>query len=66
MRTNWSPRGFETGLLGSKQPIAAGFTAVVLVFVWINVEIVGFFAIGEHVGIHDPHERGRALATWLG
>ena len=62
-------RGFESGLLGSKQPIAAGLTglaAVVLVFVWINVEIAGLFAIGERVGLHEPHERGRALATSLG
>ncbi len=62
-------RGFETGLLGSKQPIAAGiagFAAVALVFVWINVEIAGLFAIGERVGLHEPHERGRALATSLG
>ncbi len=62
-------RGFETRVIGSRQPLAsgiAGFAAVALVFVWLNVEIAGVFAIGERVGIHEPHERGRALATSLG
>ncbi len=61
-------RGFELQLVGSKQPIGAGIVglgAVVLVFVWLNVEIAGWFAIGERGGIDAPHERGRALATSL-
>jgi len=61
-------RGFELGLIGNQQPIGAavaGFAAVVLVFVWLNVEIAGWFAIGERGGLDAPHERGRALATSL-
>ncbi|MCY2959975.1 MAG: DUF2339 domain-containing protein [Planctomycetota bacterium] len=61
--------GFELGLVGSRSAIGAGIAglaAVVLVFVWLNVEISARFAIGDVVGLHEPHEPGRALATSLG
>ncbi len=44
----------------------AGIAAVVLVFVWINVEIAARFAIGPRVGLNLPHGEGRALATSIG
>lgn len=62
-------RGFEREMPGRRQPIAAGISglgAVVLVFVWLNVEISARFAIGETVTPYAPHEPGRALATSLG
>lgn len=41
----------------------AGIAAVVLFFVWLNVEVSARFAIGERVGLRLPHGEGRALAT---
>jgi len=59
-------RGFELQFGNDRNAVVAGIAglaAVLLVFAWINVEIAGLYAIGERGGLHEPHERGRALAT---